>query len=100
MARNKTLRIYNTSKKTKQQWTIHSDGLIDKSINVGPTGESAPLTLSGDMKISFGVEDTVYLEARYNYSNDSWMSETYTPNEITFTVSNSAVIVSSSYSPD
>ncbi|WP_437801081.1 hypothetical protein [Sorangium sp. So ce693] len=100
MARNKTLFIYNTSKQKEQEWSIYSENVINKSVTVGSIRKTYTISLSGDATIQFGVNDTVYLRAEYNYSTDSWKSHTDTPKEINFTVSGSAVTVSSSYSPE
>jgi hypothetical protein len=99
MARNKTLFLYNTSKQAQQDWVIHYDG-VTKQIQVGAARKSFTISLSGDTTIQFGVDDTVYLKATYNYEDDSWNSNTATPNEIHFEVRESAVIVSSSFDPD
>lgn len=98
MARNKTLFIYNDTSQD-QQWTIYSEGVINKTITVGQTRKSFTLTLSGDVTIQFGVDDAVYLKATYDYNNDSWTSHTDTPNEIWFSSSQSAITVTSSYTP-
>lgn len=97
MARNKTLFIYNTSRQPEQDWTIYSDGVINQSVKIGAVRKSYTISLSGDVTIQFGVDNTVYLEATYTYSTDLWTNKTNTPNDISFSVSQSAVTVSSSY---
>ena len=100
MSRNKTLFIYNTSRSEEQNWHIYSEGVINQRKTVGAARYSATITVSGDVTIQFGVDDSVYLRATYDYENDSWASHTDTPNEFSFEVRNSGVIVSSSFEPD
>jgi hypothetical protein len=100
MPRNKTLFLYNTSKSQRNQaWRVYSEHVIDQTFTVGDQRKSFTITLGGDANIQFGVDDTVYLRATYNYKEDSWKHQTDTPNEISFSVSQSAVTVSSSYEP-
>src|SRR5215469_3308562 len=99
MARNKTMFLYNGSKRDSQEWTVYSEDIINKSYTVGKQRTSFTLSLGGDATIKFGVDDTVYLTATYTYNSDSWASKTDTPNEISFSASESAVSVTSSYDP-
>lgn len=100
MSRNKTLFIYNTTKSGQnQEWRLYSEGVIDQTVEVGAVRKTFTLSLSGDTTIQFGVDDTIFLKAIYNYQKDSWKSETKTPKEIEFSVEQSAVTVSSSYTP-
>lgn len=99
MARNKTLFLYNTSRQATQEWDIHSPG-TRKRLTVGQTRVTFTVSLSGDATLQFGVDDTVYLTATYNYDDDSWTSQTHTPNEIRFEVRESAIMVSSSFEPE
>jgi hypothetical protein len=99
VARKKTLFIYNDTKKD-QEWTIYSEGVINEKVTLGQVRKSFTLSLSGDVTIQFGVEDTVYLKATYTYSDDTWTHHTDTPKEFNFTVAQSAVSVTSSYEKD
>jgi hypothetical protein len=99
MARNKTLFLYNDTKQD-QEWTIFSDGVINQRVTVGQQRKSFTITLSGDVTIQFGVDDAVYLKAKYTYSSDSWTHHSDTPNEFKFAVVQSAVNVTSSYKPE
>lgn len=99
MPRNKTLYLYNGTK-TEQEWTIYAEGVINETYKVGQTRKTFTISLSKNATIQFGVDDRVYLRANYQYSNDTWTSHTDTPNEITFSVSQSAVTVSSNYTPE
>jgi hypothetical protein len=100
MPRTKTLFIYNTTKNGQnQKWHIHSEGIVDKEVTVGPKRESFTLNISGDVTIHFGVDSTIYLRTTYDYNTDSWISHTDTPKEIEFSAEQSAITVSSSYAP-
>ncbi|MGD2092539.1 MAG: hypothetical protein PVH61_40610 [Candidatus Aminicenantes bacterium] len=99
MARNKTLFVYNDSPRD-QSWRIYSEGVIDQTVEVGKMRKTYTLSLSGNVTIQFGVDETVYLQANYTYNTDSWTSHTDTPKEISFSTSDSAVTVTSSYTPD
>ena len=96
MSRNKTLFLYNDTRKD-QAWTVYSEGVINESYTVGQMRKSFTLTLSGDTTLRFGVNDTVYLKATYHYATDSWTHHTDTPNEIWFSESQNAANVTSSY---
>ncbi|WP_369976109.1 hypothetical protein [Xanthomonas bundabergensis] len=98
MARNKTLFLYNDSRQD-QEWTVYAEGVINERYTVGQLRKSFTLSVSGDTTISFGVDDTVYLRATYTYATDSWTSQTDTPKEMAFTAAQSAITVTSSYSP-
>lgn len=99
MARNKTIFLYNDSKK-EQDWTIYSEGVINQSYKVSSVRRSFTISVSGDVEIHFGVDGTVYLKAKYTYASDSWTSHTDTPNEISFLESQDAISVTSSYTPE
>lgn len=99
MARKYTLFVYNTSSKD-QSWAIFSDGVINQTFTIGSVRKTFTLMLSGDAAIQFGVDDTVYLKAAYTYSSDSWTSKTDTPNDISFSTGQSAITVSSDFTPD
>ena len=98
-SRNKTLFLYNGSTRQRyQSWQVYSEGVINRYFDVDSYLRTTfTLTLSGDCTIQFGVEDTVYLRATYTFANDSWTSQTDTPNEISFTASQSAISVSSTF---
>ena len=96
VARNKTLFIYNDTKKN-QEWTIYSEGVINEKFTLGQVRKSFTLSLSGDVIIQFGVDDAVYLKATYTYKTDTWTHHTDTPKVFNFTVSQNAVSVTSSY---
>lgn len=98
MARNKTLFLYNDSRQD-QEWTVYAEGVINESYTVGQQRKSFTLSVSGDTTISFGVDDAVYLRASYTYATDSWTSHTDTPNDMAFSAVQSAITVTSSYSP-
>lgn len=99
MARNKTLYLYNDTKRT-QEWTIYSEGIIREAYKMGQVRKSFTVSLSSNATIKFGVDDAVYLTATYAYITDSWTSHTDTPNEISCATSQSAVNVTSSYTPE
>ncbi|PPT88430.1 hypothetical protein XthCFBP4691_14525 [Xanthomonas theicola] len=98
MARNKTLFLYNDTRHD-QEWTVYAEGVINESYTVGQQRKSFTLSLSGDTTIRFGVDGTVYLRASYIYATDRWTSHTDTPNDMAFSTVQSAVTVTSSYSP-
>ncbi|MCP3942097.1 MAG: hypothetical protein GY710_11525 [Desulfobacteraceae bacterium] len=58
MSRNKTLFIYNDTRRD-QDWRIFSEGVIDQRTTVGQTRKSYTLTLSGDVTIQFGVDPII-----------------------------------------
>lgn len=97
MPRNKTLFIYNTTKNTAQEWTIYAEGAINQTIALGQVRKSFRLSLNADVVLQFGVEDTVYLKATYDYDADTWTSHTDTPKEFEFSAVDSAINASSSY---
>lgn len=99
MARKYTLFVYNGSKKD-QNWTIYCEGVINQTFTIGSVRKTFTLMLSGDVVIQFGVDDAVYLKAAYAYSGDSWTSKTDTPNDISFSAGQSAITVSSDFTPD
>jgi hypothetical protein len=96
--RNKTLFLYNDTKPSKdQEWDVFAEGVLHHKDTVGSARKSFKISLKGDVTIQFGVDDTVYLKATYNHSNDSWTHHTDTPNEMQFSASGDAVTVKSSY---
>ncbi|KJS09035.1 MAG: hypothetical protein VR78_17015 [Hoeflea sp. BRH_c9] len=99
MARKYTLFVYNTSNQD-QEWNIYCDGVINQTFTIGNVRKTFTLMLSGDAVIQFGVDDTVYLKAAYDYGKDSWASKTDTPNDISFATGPGAITVSSDFTPD
>lgn len=99
MARKYSLFVYNTSKQ-EQERTIYSDGVINQDFKIGSIRKTFTLMLSGDTSIQFGVDNSVYLKAVYNYDDDSWTSKTDTPNDISFSTAPSAITASSDFTPD
>lgn len=99
MARNKTIFLYNDTQQN-QEWTVYSEGVINKTYTVGQQRMSFTISVSGDVDIQFGVNNTVYLTANYRYATDDWRSQTNTPNEISFSETLNAVNVTSSYTPE
>lgn len=99
MSRKYTLFVYNTSDQ-QQEWNIYCDGVINESFKIGSTRKTFTLMLSGNVVIQFGVDDTVYLKAGYDYNKDAWSSKTDTPNDISFATGPGAITVSSDFKPD
>ncbi|PFH12007.1 hypothetical protein BCF11_4480 [Collimonas sp. PA-H2] len=99
MARNKTLYLYNDTKRA-QEWTIYSEGIIREAYKMGQTRKSLTISLSSNATIKFEVDGAVYLTATYAYITGSWTSHTDTPKEISCAASQSAVNVTSGYAPE
>ena len=98
MARNQTLFLYNGTHPTQdQEWTIYSEEVINKTVTVGAIRKSFTMSLSGDTEIQFGVDDTVYLKANYDYANDTWKTHTNTPNDISASSGQNSLQVTSDY---
>jgi len=97
-SRNKTLFLYNDTR-ADQEWTVYSEGVINQAYTVGQVRKSFTITLSANAVIKFGVDDTVYLDAIYDYQNDSWTSRTATPNDMQFSATQSAISVTCRYVP-
>lgn len=97
MARNKTLLTYNGTRQD-QDWSIYCEGTINERFTLGQVRKSFTVALDGDAVLQFGVGDTVYLRATYNYNADSWTHHTDTPNEFSFATAQSGITVTSSYS--
>ena len=100
MPRNKTLLMYNGTKDgTNQGWTVVGGTVINKAYTIGKTRESVIIQLKADVTITFTVDATITLTATYDYGNDSWTSATDTPEQITFEVRDSGLIVTCNYNP-
>ncbi len=99
MPRNKTLFLYNGSRQN-QDWQIYSEGVINQNVTIGQVRKSYTISLSGDVTIQFGVDDSVYLTSTYTYETDTWTYHTDTPPQWNFSTSQSAVNVTCNFVPE